>query len=353
MKSTKPELRDNPLRIFAITAAKSFIFTSIWIPVYTLRCLLVYIVANCKPSFGKILDHCDSTLEEPYSTEPPKNSLSFTLILDAPLRLDELRTLFIQNVLEAKIQDKKGNEVLRYREYTQYQTDLAGYKFWKDDHTFSINNHITEQPYSAAKFKSIPKLHTEIINKLYPKKRSPWDMILVNNYKNDSNKTLLIYRSHHTLGDTKSVLKVLVENLGRKELAMPNAQYQSHSILDQIYYYALLPFYFVYSQVYLHYVNQKGESCPWKYKREDETLLNVGISKPISMVDIKMIAKKNNVTTSAVIMAAMAGGVGKSDSRLTRKGIPSQWVLPKPGHPDTLTNYRLLTIRIKNINQCT
>lgn len=328
------------LKFFVQTAFKSFLFTLIWIPIYVTRCVLVKFMETFKPNYGKILDHQDSTLEEDYCSEPPKNSLVFTMVLDGQLSLLELKRLFRENVLEAKIQNKKtGRDELRYREFKQYQADFAAYKFWKDDPAFSLENHIREKSYNSS-FKSYSRIHQDFINKTYPERRSPWEIVMVTQYLNNPNKTLLILRNHHSLGDTKAMLKVIVEGLGEKELKMPPAQYVTTSLVDKLQYYLLLPFYFVYVQVLGHFVELKADNNPWKWREEEEPLLNVCISKKVAMSEVKSIAKKHQVTTSAVIMAAVAGGVAKCDSKQTKKGIPCQWVLPKPNHPDKLANHR-------------
>lgn len=330
------------LKFFVHTAIKVFLFTLVWIPIYLTRCVLIKVVQKVKPNYGKILDHDGAAMSENYCSGPPKNSLVFTMVLDGHLSLQVLKQLFRDNILNAKIHNKISNQdELRYPEFTQYQVDLAGYTFWKDDPAFNIDNHIIEKSYNGNFKSSRMRIHQYFTNKSFPERRSPWEILMVSEYLNNPDKTLIILRNHHTLGDTKSILKVIVEGLGEKKLKLPPVQYLNTSYLDKIQYYVLLPFYFVYVQVLGHFVALKGDTNPWKFREEEEPLLNVCISKRVPMSEVKAIAKKHRITTSAVIMAAVAGGVAKSDSRQTRIGIPCQWVLPRQNHPDKLTsNYR-------------
>ncbi|ODN04475.1 hypothetical protein Ocin01_02198 [Orchesella cincta] len=329
----------SPYKTFVQLAVKSFFYTILWIPVYGVRCFIVKFVGKYLKSYGKILDHCDSTVEEDYTELPPKNSLVFTIVVEGDLTASQLKPLFTRNVLEARISSKdktKSEDELRYPEFKQYQIDFAGFQFWRNDPTFNIDHHITEQTYRNNS--SLRKIHQEMINKLFAKKRSPWEIVVYRNYEN-ANKTLLVYRVHHTHGDTISQLKVLVESLGEKELQLPNVQYKEKNPLEKFFYYALMPFYFVFVQVRNDYVESGTQDSPWRFKLEQETLLNISISQKLSMADIKLVAKKNGVTTSAVIMSVIAGAVGKSDVRLKLRGIPCQYVLPKADHPPRLANH--------------
>ncbi|CAL8139726.1 unnamed protein product [Orchesella dallaii] len=329
----------SPYVTFLQLALKSFIYTTLWLPVYGVRCFIVKFVGKYLHSYGKILDHCDSPLEEDYTQSPPKNSLVFTIVVDNDLTVSQLKPLFTKNVLEARISSKdttKSEDELRYPEFKQYQVDFAGFQFWRNDPTFNIDHHITEQTYRNNS--SLTKIHNEMINKLFEKKRSPWEIVVYRNYEN-SNKTLLVYRVHHTHGDTISQLKVLVESLGEKVLKLPNVQYKEKTPLEKIIYYVLMPFYFVFVQVRNDYVESGTQDSPWRFKAEQEPSLNISISQKLSMADIKHVAKKNGVTSSAVIMSVIAGAVGKSDVRLQLRGIPCQYVLPKANHPTKLANH--------------
>lgn len=324
--------------------AKCAFWTAVWIPIYIYRWILTQYIKLFKSSYGEMLDPFDSALEENYSETKPKSTLVFSFVLEGAIELQHLRNLFVQNILQAKISDKKDhNEHLRYPELQQYQVDFGGYRFWKDDLSFNIANHISELMYSHDS-NFLTKVHQELVNKLFPKDRSPWEVILVKNYENNENRNVLFCRFHHTLGDTKCFLKMFVECLGQKQLSQPNVKYLNISLLDQIAYYLLLPFYVVYVQVQGKFIAQKARDCPWKYTGSDEqdtSSLNVGISEKVSLKQVKSIAKRNNVTTSAVIMAAIAGGIEKCDTRLAGNAVACKWVLPKANHPDILANHKL------------
>lgn len=326
-------------------ASKCLVLTLLWIPIYIYRCLLIQYVKLFKPSFGQILSSCDSAFEENYSESKPSNTLIFSFVLEGPIELKNLRTLFQQNILEAQIPSlKKDKDQLRYPTLKQYQVNFGGYRFWKDDSTFNIAGHITERMYIHDS-NYLTKLHQELMNKLFPKNKSPWELLLIKNYQDNPDKCVLISRSHHTLGDTKSMLKMFFECLAKKELPQPPIQYPNTSLLDNITYYALLPFYIVYTQVQGIFIIQQTKNCPLKYfgsGDDPKNSSNVGISKKISLEQIKSIAKRKNVTTSAVIMAAVSGGITKCDNRLSGKPTPCKWVLPKANHPQILACHRYL-----------
>lgn len=341
MAPAKPAWSQEFPLVFFYYLVKSILITVLSIPVLIYRVLLQHYVRLWMPNYGRILGQFDATMMEDYCHKSPEMPMVFTLVLDGSLELPLLQQLFIRNVLEAKLCNKSsGNEdVPRYPELKQFQADFGGYTFWKDDPSFHIGNHICEQRYAESKHASITAIHQEELNKLFKLGRSPWEATLVQNFRNEVNKTLLIFRSHHTLGDTKSILKILVECLGQKKLQLPRVEYLNTSLLHTIRYYALLPFYFVYVQVLGHYVAQREASHPWKLQCGQADLLNVAISEKVEMSRVKQIAKKHGVATSAVLMAAIAGALQKSEGGLA-EGLACQYILPKANHPSTLANHK-------------
>ncbi|CAL8087566.1 unnamed protein product [Orchesella dallaii] len=254
----------------------SFLTSLLLIPWFIIflvvRQTVILLAKIYRSDFGNILPPLDTLMgEEDYTINTPKTSLVCTLKLKGDLSGQELCTLFNRTVLEATIKtsSQPKKTVPRYPELKQCQVDFMGYKFWKNDTNFKLETHIFEQKFQTTDL--ISNIHEEALNKLYKRKQSPWEIIVIRNYhekdETDSKKTVLVARFHYSMADAKSILKLLVECLGQKPITFPNTQRWEPSYIDRLWIYIAFPWRFI-SQICFRGVLNSARNLdhPWRLR---------------------------------------------------------------------------------------
>lgn len=305
------------------------------------------------PSYGKFINYFDAWMEEDFVDSIPRNSVVTTLTLQGDMSVEELRSIFHKNVLE--IRSKINPRKIRYPELRQYLTTFLGFRIWKCDPSFLIENHIVEKldPWDG----NLNGIHQEQLNKPYNKERSPWEIILIRNVnlsdddEQENNneigsivpKSVLVCRVHHVLADGKSLLKLFVECLGRKQLKTASPQSSPETLWDKVLFFMLFPLNYVQQIGKLFLLLPRSHRHPWKvqgFNNDKDVKTVVAFSSKLLMSDIKQVAKRNGVTSSAVMMNIVTGGIRRCSSldgwdREVAIGYP----FPKPDHPEGLTNH--------------
>ncbi|ODM93159.1 O-acyltransferase WSD1 [Orchesella cincta] len=304
---------------------------------YIYRSLVTCYVSVFKLDFGKVLSGTSAILEEDYWIGAPKYGIVSILKIEHKLCIDLVRETFINNVLTNS----------KYPELKQYQYDFMGYRFWRNDKSFNVENHVYQRYPTEFPNLSVETIHEEFINKPFDRLKSPWELVLINlpseNADTGATQSLLVYRNHHSMADGKSILKLLFESFGQQKLVTALARYEKRSVLQQLCFYLRSPIQLVnlgllWKQAYLNSMGHlfKFNSSPQK---ENQTRLIVGLSPVIPLDQLKSIAKKKNVRVSAVILSIMAGAMRKLNRLNRDKNVSVLCVIPKEGHPDALTNY--------------
>lgn len=299
--------------------------------------------------YGKFISYGDACLDENCSDDStvPRSSIVTTMTLDASLTIDQLRKIFIKNVLKASKSTMKYR--MRYPELQQYLSTLLGFRIWKQDPNFNIANHIVEHVVPEDGDMSLSKIHADLQNKPYHKHKSPWEIILV--HKPSVNQVVLACRFHHVLGDAVSLLKLFVECLGQKPLktaqatcdVMLNSKANNSSICKRLQFYLLFPWNHMMHMLRILYIFILSWNHPWKiknYRRNKDSKSLVVWSSPLALDEIKNIAKLKGVTGSAVIMELCTGAIRNcQEDVFGKKDIGIGIQLPKPGHPNVLSNH--------------
>jgi len=323
--------------LFIITSPFLFI---LWLFCYLYRCLLIQYTKSFKENYGEILNNYGINLKDDFNS-PHKLSITFCLSIDGSLTLERVTQLYKSNVIEAKLQDK-----LRYPELAQYIVNFGGYWFWKSDLSFDIRNHIHEwKSCSHQGTQGIAQLHQNILNRKWDQTKSPWELILVQTTKDTKNPSCLLFlRMHHCMADARSIIKLLVECLAKKDLnaALPNLIKKGfwESTFESL----LIPMHGVRIISKVFKIIDEAKSHPWNALNTSQnkalcTKTWVALTPTISMPILKAIAKNQNVFPSSVIMSIVSGAVGsilKGD-----KQLPFTYNLAKPNHPPTLANHLL------------
>lgn len=290
------------------------------------------------PDYGKFLGCYDLWMCENFNDSISRLSIVSTLTVEGDISLTSLQQIFTKNVLNART----TRNTLRYPELKQYITTFLGFRIWKNDPEFNINNHISEKANNQPENHLVARIHEELHNKPYNKYRSPWEIILIRNV--NDRKSILGIRMHHGMADGKSVIKLIVECLGEKTL---NAATSQPSIrkgcIEFCLFCILFPIYYLKSFIYN--VSLGILSHPWKNHNLNGRLADgcvpwvIGFSPKINLVDIKKVAKQYSVNTSSVLLAMIAGGVRKVGQELRDQDVASDLPMPRSNHPETFANH--------------
>lgn len=307
--------------------------------------LLVYLVCCLFPNYGKIINYFDAWLDEDFINVVPQNSTVISLLLKGDLSSVQLKSILTENVLNAP--SKVNHKELRYPELKQYLSKFVCFRIWKRDPNFLIENHILEKTWDGS---DVGDIHQEYQNKIYKKRSSPWEMVLFRNVKfkedkESSQKSLLIFRVHHAMADGKSLMQLVVECFGNKQMKTASAQSLQETQLNRFRFILNFPWNITCEIYTIASLLFSSFNHPWKlnssFRRSDfETdKIVVTFSPKIQMSDIKQIAKQNEVKTSAVGMSIVAGAIRKFCGDKWDKEMAIGYPLPRPNHPDGLTNH--------------
>lgn len=288
--------------------------------------------------------------------EKPRTTEVACLRLKGPLDYERIVDAFFRRVV-TKMDPNKAYHKLQYPELRQYFTKFLGYVFLKPDDKFDVRNHfvIYENSGEPVNRKKLMQIWEELMVKPFVKNKSPWEMTLIDNYVPDKDEVetwnateslktteekywVVLIRIHHGLADGFSVQKML-SYLADEEF-IPNFSAKIsplQSVLMGLRAVILGPYDIVwrwfrgredFHHLHLHPSKQSGE-------------FYVIESKLISTKVVKSIKKKFGAPFTAVLVAAISGGLRKYMLKYN-KPIPKYMSTAIPfatlDHSDKLTN---------------
>jgi hypothetical protein len=317
-------------------------------PIYLFRFLAFQCKKHLRPDLAELV-HTRSIVLAVDGGFPQKPTWNLVVWLtqDGILSLEK----FSKDFTKEYVQKKDPNGDLSYPEYQQHLERWWGFYFWRWDTEFDIRNHIRRYD---GKYKDAPvvddKTLLQIIKELTWKgwhpRRSPWEFLQIPNYKGDGDeigKSILIFRIHHVLGDGYYILKLLMEDIcgiSLQKAAQPKYVRREKLISRLIYgflFWIRAPYQFV------SMLCEAKDTNPWHIPESKLTRpMNAALTPKIQLSYIKGIKNAHNVSFTAVINAAVTGGIR---NMMIEQGITELWdihqavAVPLPGHPPKLRNH--------------
>ncbi|OXA49402.1 hypothetical protein Fcan01_15534 [Folsomia candida] len=272
----------------------------------------------------------------------PLNTLPWCRVLLGNLDLNE----FIHHINKTWISCRDdASQNLRYPELQQYPVNWAGYKFWKWEEKFSLQNHIRFAPSGG----DLTQMVVDLLSGTFPDGTSPWDFTIVPGHilQGEEQVTKIFLRVHHLLGDGFMIYFLLQRMLGdenpaplfRPGVKRENSVWKSakHSIL------------FPYKAILL--IGELAHSAVtrtiWKVPERRKGLTwSLARGQSIPARTILRIKNHFQVSFSAALYSLVAGGLRRFiDSELKHNGtkipaiIPTVTPVPPGGrHPDRMGN---------------
>lgn len=326
----------------------------IWLISIIARVMAIVILKQ-KWNYGKMINFTEGFFNDDFVHNTPKSTVVTSLTLDGDISVEEVRKLFTKNVLEQKIWETGKGEQVRYPEFKQYITTFMGFRVWKVDPHFHIDNHIFERRVTnnnsieMTTFTAeidMTSLHQELCNKKFQPRRSPWDITVIRNavITNESSysgslKTILYFRIHHILCDGKSIHKVLVEGLGGKKLNTATEQKTRTTLFQRVLNRATFPIQYILFLLDYSLFAIKYHLHPWKLDMYGSPQYVISFTRSLDLSTIKAAAKKHGVAFSSVIMFMISEAIRSHDKNLAKGDFPTWYILPKENHPPRLTNH--------------
>ncbi|ODM92649.1 hypothetical protein Ocin01_14035 [Orchesella cincta] len=319
--------------LFTIVILPVFLF--LMVPCYIYRFIVAQLAKVLNPGLGKLLCTRSALCAVDDLYTYPKCTLLGVAIVGGEVDAEQMREAMVRKVIEAK--GKHGNHI--YPEFQQFFHQWMGFLFWKWEKDFRIEEHITYYE---------PSLNHQVNDKELVQLRHDLADLIPENDDGTGGpypgpKSVVIVRLHHGMADGYSMLELFLnsidnDNVKREDLAKP--RFKKRTFLQSLMYWAAVWLsvpYYVTQELFTTYDNNALHPKGVKLTRQ---AYSAGDSVPVAT--IKKIRSKYNVTFSAVVMSALAGGIRKfmlvNDMKIPDK-MHVVTPLPWPGHPSTLRNY--------------
>ena len=319
--------------------------------IWTTGHYLVVIMARIfRPDLRKAITGIQAAMSlERIYTRPKLNILVY-YVAEGTVTKTQFSSCFQQRVLNCTRNDGK----LMYPELRQYRTTFLNYFFLKDDPHFDLKNHIRDYDYGGSL--ALPQSCDEsdlqrvmggLLAAPWKKGRSPWEILIVNNYKEDGNKvrTAIVVRLHHSLADGYSILKITLRLMNSMESAIPQPNFERMSMLGTYAQIFTVPFKAIYYSA-VSLIDGYDSKHAWhltdvKHSRQ----YNSCIVKRIPVKMVKEIRRRYGVNYNAVLAAVACGAVRRvmnNAGQLVPKSMAVFTPLPLPNHPDGLVIHALV-----------
>jgi len=353
------------------------IFLLLMTPLYLYRLFVILAQKLLKPELVEIVSTRDALVGLDNASSQLECMITLLLIMKGDPDMNKILEVFKNEVINGK--NSKGE--LCYQKLKNYYDTWLGFTFWKKEENFQLENHVHEINLSEYDFmkennngkdgvteEQLMKMLGARATKCFPPGISPWEALIVRNYKKappnlhqDYKPNIpitpvekfgekdcefaLVLRIHHAMGDGYSIMKLVMSNLCIGALdRIPKPPARQLSIFTVILNYMAIFFltpYYHFLQFVLH-VDKTMWHLP---SNKLEKQWQFAVTERISFAAIKEISKNQEVCVTATLVAGLAGGVhnflknkglGNKNNSKMRAMSPMPW----KGHPvETLVNH--------------
>lgn len=239
-------------------------------------------------------------------SEEARAVISGVLVMRGRVEIAAVRARLAKYVLDAR--DSRGN--LLHPKFRQIVKTLCGVVVWVWEENFQVASHVRE---AERELKDEVDLLEEITarnNLPFVKGHSCWEMLVTSLASYDKHKephTAVMVRLHHSLGDGRSfiglLLSALVDRPLEKLQSVPVARHYKEG--GRLARWSRFLWAVLNTPWVLRRVLRRGESSPLHGCRLDGTKL-LGWSSPLSLADLKMGRSLGGVTVNDLLLTALA-----------------------------------------------
>jgi hypothetical protein len=321
------------LGLFTLIALTIFVFIPIALPLLLLWGIAI-LTAKCKPSLGRPLSPQSVFFAVEDLYVKPGHTLTFAFGFDGKVSKSQVEGRY-KEMMEKQFPELK-----------QYLSRWMGFYFWAKDPNFSLDDHLSCCDDEVKTIEEWDRRRSAMVEKPFKEGKSLWEIVLYTNcsFKNSNGmKAACILRIHHSLVDGYSLLKVINSMTDDKNLfeGLPKPNVAKRILVGWTLFLLRLcirgPI-----DVLRAIRDANGDKNDWRIQQERMQQVGYRAEREVPLSVVKEIGMKHNVRTTAVIFAALTGGIRKymevSGSKL-QNGFTVLCILPLPSHPDHLTNH--------------
>ncbi|CAG7834668.1 unnamed protein product [Allacma fusca] len=185
------------------------------------------------------------------------------------------------------------------RRLQQFPVDFGGYYYWKAEKDFNISNHVKYLNPSVFLKQDLEILLGELIAEKWTGGKSPWEVLVINNYFEDANipkeYSVIILRAHQCFHDIYQ--NILLRTKPREE------PLTGRSTLNTIFY----PFIAIQDLIKLRMKLHIPEEWYDRYDNERVSVKNFRTKfSKVQSQDLQKIAQKLNVNSDAVLQGVLS-----------------------------------------------
>ena len=281
------------------------------------------------------------------------------LVCNGTVSVEDLREKFKTQVFSSSWNNSNPDKYVRLR---QFWTPFCGYLFWRRDADFQIENHIRMYDYTCDKNLALPSMVTTekdlrrlmgpLMAKGYQKDRSPWELLIIPNYKAQITENInapkqscvIVLRMHHALADIISIFKLIQRMFDQEHIRTPQPKFKGILTLGQrigrnFAIAARGPYELVSTMVDAILAGRNCWHDPAKKLPQDYYTL---FSDKTSMSRLKDIMLKYQVNSNAVFNTVITGAIGKLMLEAEQEVADSfSFIYPftLPNHPGGTVNH--------------
>lgn len=161
-----------------------------------------------------------------HNSQPSRNTILTRQVLEGHVPFKICK----EKLENGWIKAKNNNQHWKFPELREYIDSWMGHCYWREESQFDFNSHV--HYHKTEEFKDVDhytsNLFEQLMNTPFLPQKSPWDVHIIHGWKQDCSPsennnslvtiknpeiTVVVTRTHHVLGDGKSVLHLIFQDL--------------------------------------------------------------------------------------------------------------------------------------------
>ena len=181
---------------------------------------------------------------------------------------------------------------------------ILGRQFWKKEENYSFEKHLCIYEKPVRNLNELYAFKEELFIKEIPQELAQWELHFVEKYEDD--KSVLIFKSHHSLCDGLALISLIVSSSDPREAKEHYVRFNRKSFLVQVSYYIKSIFAFPYFALIVFTRNEPVTPIhgnPLSGKK------SVAVSADVPISQLKLYCKKQGISINTCILSMVSGGV--------------------------------------------
>mmetsp|Transcript_9216 Transcript_9216/g.9183 ORF Transcript_9216/g.9183 Transcript_9216/m.9183 type:complete len:387 (-) Transcript_9216:20-1180(-) len=183
---------------------------------------------------------------------------------------------------------------------------IMGKVYWKKETNFSIHNHLKYYTEQVKTQDELYKIFEENLTKDFPKELSPWQVLFVQEFRED--KSAIILKSHHSLSDGLALVSLLLNLADPRPVTNTFINFSRGNTLKQFFFYAKS---IIMSPLICYKVFSKKEPNTPIYGRPLTGKKSFACTDPLPLPFIKKFCEKEKISINTFILTIVSAAIQK------------------------------------------